>query len=361
MHGFHSYPARLHPQTAERIIQGLSGPGDIVVDPFCGSGTSLVAARLLGRCVFGSDLSPLAAELSWLKTLAPSAAVWAPVVKGGDQVVAFAEERRRKKAGPTHRYGKEDLDLYDIHVLLELDSLNTGIKKQGGFKQRCLALVLSALLTKVSKKAGDSSELRRSKRIAAGYTTRLFFRKLEELTQRITEFKDLLPEKPLPVSVGVSDARRLRHIKPNSVGLILGSPPYPGVYDYLSQHSLRLRWLGLKATSFEVKELGARRHLTELSAEEGAERWQRDLGHCLKEFARVLSPSGAIALVIGDGLAGGRAILAPESISRLAPRAGLEVSAIASQHRRQFHNSMRRAFSGRPREEHLVVLRPARG
>ena len=37
-HGFHSYPARMHPAIARRVLQ--SYPGGLVVDPFCGSGTS---------------------------------------------------------------------------------------------------------------------------------------------------------------------------------------------------------------------------------------------------------------------------------------------------------------------------------
>src|SRR5690606_27533155 len=45
VHGFHSYPARLHPLTAARLIEGLSEKGQRVLDPFCGSGTVLVEAR----------------------------------------------------------------------------------------------------------------------------------------------------------------------------------------------------------------------------------------------------------------------------------------------------------------------------
>jgi site-specific DNA-methyltransferase (adenine-specific) len=47
----------------ERIIAGSSNPGDLVLDPFCGSGTTLVAARLLGRRWIGIDASDAAIEV----------------------------------------------------------------------------------------------------------------------------------------------------------------------------------------------------------------------------------------------------------------------------------------------------------
>ena len=41
-HGFHSYPARMHPTTARRLIAGLLPVRGRLLDPFCGSGTVLV-------------------------------------------------------------------------------------------------------------------------------------------------------------------------------------------------------------------------------------------------------------------------------------------------------------------------------
>lgn len=48
----------------DRIIQIGSNPGDIVLDPFCGSGTTLVAAQLIDRRWLGSDISFEAYSLS---------------------------------------------------------------------------------------------------------------------------------------------------------------------------------------------------------------------------------------------------------------------------------------------------------
>ena len=67
-HGLHPYPARMIPQIARRFISEFSAKGDIVLDPFCGSGGVLVESRLLGRNSIGIDLNPLAVILAKAKT-----------------------------------------------------------------------------------------------------------------------------------------------------------------------------------------------------------------------------------------------------------------------------------------------------
>jgi site-specific DNA-methyltransferase (adenine-specific) len=48
----------------ERILRASSNPGDVVLDAFCGSGTTLVAAQKLRRRWLGMDLSPRACHLA---------------------------------------------------------------------------------------------------------------------------------------------------------------------------------------------------------------------------------------------------------------------------------------------------------
>lgn len=48
----------------ERLIEDYSARGDLVVDPCCGAGTTLVAAERLGRRYFGADADPDRAEMA---------------------------------------------------------------------------------------------------------------------------------------------------------------------------------------------------------------------------------------------------------------------------------------------------------
>ncbi len=76
-HGFHVYPAMMIPQIAGRLID-LYGGRRILLDPYCGTGTSLVEANLRGIHAVGSDLNPLARLISAAKTCRMSAARMVP-------------------------------------------------------------------------------------------------------------------------------------------------------------------------------------------------------------------------------------------------------------------------------------------
>ncbi|MDQ3705126.1 MAG: site-specific DNA-methyltransferase [Chloroflexota bacterium] len=67
-HTFYRYPARFSPKFVRAAIQELSAPGAVVLDPFMGSGTTLVEALVLGRHAIGSDISPLARFITRAKT-----------------------------------------------------------------------------------------------------------------------------------------------------------------------------------------------------------------------------------------------------------------------------------------------------
>ena len=67
-HNFYRYPARFSPLLARAAIRHFTRPGDIVLDPFMGGGTTLVEALASGRNAVGTDISSLAAFVSQTKT-----------------------------------------------------------------------------------------------------------------------------------------------------------------------------------------------------------------------------------------------------------------------------------------------------
>ncbi len=58
------YPTQKPEALLERIIRSSSRPGDVVLDPFAGSGTTQAVADRLGRRWIGIDISEAAVELA---------------------------------------------------------------------------------------------------------------------------------------------------------------------------------------------------------------------------------------------------------------------------------------------------------
>ena len=67
-HCFHIYPAMMIPQIARELINRFGKKGDLLFDPYCGTGTSLVEARIAGVNAIGTDLNPTARFISLAKT-----------------------------------------------------------------------------------------------------------------------------------------------------------------------------------------------------------------------------------------------------------------------------------------------------
>ena len=356
VHAFHSYTARMHPLTAQRLVVGLSRAGESVLDPFCGSGTVLVEAKIAGRRGFGVDANPLAVELARLKTRRWNPAALRGLVAEAERIAGEADARRKAKAGATRNYGERDRELFDAHVLFELDGLRAAIEKLRGSEVRdALWLVLSSILVKGSRQPGDSAERLVPRRLASGYTIRLFAKRATELADQLGEFARLVPSSAPLCKVALGDARKLDGITSHTVDLVVTSPPYPGVYDYLEQHALRLRWLGLDARGFSGSEIGSRRELERLGAKEPA-RWKKDSGAALAAIGRVLRPGGTAVLLMADSVIGTAPIAADAITAELAPAAGLVPRAAASQRRPHFHGATQEAFRAHPRREHALLL-----
>lgn len=355
IHGFHAYPARMHPTTAARLIDLCAG--HLVLDPFCGSGTVLVEAMLGGLRATGIDLNPIAVRLTRCKTRKREPDEEKTLIEAAAKVRERADTRREKKAGATRRFGPEDIALFDPHVLLELDGLASGIKQEtNDLARNDLEMALSAILVKVSRRASDSSSREAPRRLAAGYTAKLFFRKVEELVQRSRAFHALVPKGTPYARVHEADATRPVHLESGTIDAIVTSPPYAATYDYLEHHALRMRWLGIDSRALEKGELGARRLYEGVEAEEAKDQWSAEVVSFLRAAKRVLRPKGRIALVVADSGVRGGALRADSIVRLMAQKSELHFVAQASQRRPHFHSRGQSAFRRAPRAEHAILL-----
>ena len=363
VHGFHSYPARAHPDTVRSLIGDFVPDGGTVLDPFCGSGTVLVESILCGKKSLGTDLNPLAVRLTSRKIERRDPEELEALVEAAREVAAGADARRKAKAGGSRRYGEEDVAAFDPHVLLELDGLRVGVE---AIKARGLAddlsLVLSAILVKVSRRRGDTSELDAApKRIAAGYPAKLFVKKAIELAERLRAFRALAPEPWCTAHVMLDDATRLTRIRPASIDAVISSPPYAATYDYLQHHAMRMRWLGLDTRGLDNGEMGARRAYRGMAAADARRAWGEELMALLSALSRVMKPGAPLVLLVADSAVGSGREVKPLRADDMVPRAAhhqgdFEPIARASQARPHFHPATALAFAKKPRFEHALLL-----
>lgn len=328
-----------------------------MLDPFCGSGTVLVEARAAKREAWGFDLNPIAVALSKLKTRSFSAAEREGILAAAERAGAVASERRLAKQGASRRYPREDLAHFDPHVLLELDGLRVGLEGQRpSIATRVAQLVLSSILTKLSRRDGDTGAGLRNVRLAAGYPTRLFLNKTKELASFLELTAELYRSAPA-THVLQADARGLRGAPDRGVDLVVSSPPYPGVYDYVEHHRARMRWLGMDPEPLDTGEIGARRAMAQLTPREAARAFESDMAELFRSCRRVLRTPGSIVLIVADGASSDVALLVDELCERAAKTAKLALAAAASQERPHFHGASRGAFRVRPRREHALLFR----
>lgn len=67
VHGLHEYKGKFNPQLARALINAVDPAAETLLDPFCGSGTTLIEGMRLGLSVAGIDQNPLAAWMSAVK------------------------------------------------------------------------------------------------------------------------------------------------------------------------------------------------------------------------------------------------------------------------------------------------------
>jgi hypothetical protein len=243
-HQHYRYPARFSPVFARRAIEIFTQPGELVLDPFMGGGTTLVEAGSLGRIVVGSDINSLAVFVATAKTTLITAKDIRAAMEWSDQLPELLNLKSAKNAVTT-----DDREYYQRHLH----------NSESWRLQRLLALGLCSLRSVDSKKA---ERLIRCALLATGQwafdnrrelpSVRLFRDKLATMLRSIiqgsVEYTTAYRRAGRQIT-GLSH-RRLHCLHRSAVTihkqrcfrslpsprLVLTSPPYPGV------HVLYHRW-----------------------------------------------------------------------------------------------------------------------
>lgn len=312
-HGFHTYPAGLHPDAAAQLLGLAPGP---VLDPFCGGGTVLVEAMLAGRDALGCDISPVAILVARARTARTTEAERTAL-----RVAARAATEAALHAPPLDRAPELLRTWYVPDALAELRAIQLAIGNDA-----LLRAVFSSILVKVSRRASDTSNQALDAERPRGTTATLFHRRAREYARMLEALATGAPE-TARARVHREDARDLRESA--AFGLVLTSPPYPGVYDYVPLQQLRHAWLELELRDAPVAEIGARRNFR-ADRSEAAATWRADTARWLRAAARALAPTGRLVVATGDGNVGGKAIDSLTPHDEGARAAGLRFVASAT-------------------------------
>lgn len=341
-HGFHSYPARMHWATAERVLAAFGQDATRVLDPFMGSGTVLVEARVAGCPASGVDLNPLAARLARVKCDPLDPARRTQLAALSREVAGRSEERVRARVPVRAQLPEGEVAWYAPHVLKEMAGLfeEIGAVPDDSLRERLL-MVFSSLVVKFSKQRSDTAEEEVDRRLRKGLVTEFFVRKTAELCERL-EALEAVVTGPFPQILN-GDARRLQERVNAQFDLVLTSPPYGGTYDYVAHHQRRFAWLGIDASQFAAREIGARRH------GDARKRFESELHAAMSSIHQVTLPGALCFFLMGDAQYGTERVPADELIEAIADDVGFEPVALASQERVDF-------AGGAPRREHLMAL-----
>ncbi|MEO8549146.1 MAG: hypothetical protein ABI678_04215 [Kofleriaceae bacterium] len=370
-HAFHSYPARLHPSTARVLVElvgdGAKGP---IVDPFCGSGTTLIEARANGLTAVGSDLNPLAVLVARAKTwTAPPRRRTQLRETGhmiGSAVLAAGKAARRSgaEAAPLRKPKGFDPNSRDRrlaawfapHVRRELEDLAARIDDLASEDDELATVLLaclSAVLYKVSSRTSDTDGTWTERKIGRGMAARLFVQRVDYLHAGLADLSKVHAKLPV---IHELDIRRLDTIIPDGTASgIVTSPPYAGTYDYAEHQRLRFDFLALRHRDLDDGELGSRRSF-EADPPAARDAWRKALAGFISKIAAALAPGRRAAIVTGDSVAANRAMFALDDL-RDALTGDLVIEAWASQERAMLGQTERRAFGDQLKREHVVVLR----
>ena len=328
-HRLHPYPAKFIPQIPNALIQGLSSVGCTVLDPFCGSGTTLVEALLLKRHAVGVDASPLACLISKAKTLRLDADDHANLYL----LSRRAEERGNSLTSPigqnvlfefppfssdADRPDDETLAFwFEPFVVEELAEIRSWCQALGSDPARLLALaVFSSIIVAVSKQDSDTRYVRREKGTTPGAVFQKFGRALRRALVGAAEFVDLV-EPRFRCDVIEADASQGCDVGP--VDLVVCSPPYPNAYSYHLYHRTRMIWLGMDQPRFKKQEIGSHRKYSSKAKDAATSKtFLREMETMFAWVRKALRVDGFACLLVGDSTIRGERVNNVELISKAA-------------------------------------------
>jgi len=325
---YHWYPARYVPQLAGILINYFSAPGETVLDPFCGSGTTLVECYKSGRFAIGIDVNPTAVLMTKAKLVAfdeKGFSTYADrileratslfselLMEQTSALFAQSEESNVRNAELRNAIPNYDQNSgwYHPDTLRQLASIWLAIHDLSHSKYYdvgCAAF--SAILRyccSQEKHWGwicDNVKPKAKDLIYKNAMTK-FSEKLREYKMSATnlhlEAAELQDEQVASTALNVylgNCVDVLTKLDENSFHLVVTSPPYYNMTDYVSSQRLSNLWFNSNGNQVRTQEIGARYKRHRITA---LEEYLRGMRESFSEITRVLKRGRFCCVVLGE-------------------------------------------------------------
>lgn len=282
-HQLFRYPAKFHPPVVQALLERYTTPGEVVYDPFAGSGTLLVEGALRGCPAIGVDIDPVAVLVARAKTRAyvPDRveaaierllAALAPHDRGAD-VYEGLKHQDISQVELERLVAAEELFVPAIprrdhwfrrYVVVDLARIHREIRMlRTDADTRLLLWLLFASIIRNASNADPvpvsglevtSHMLRRDEEGRVVDPFALIRRALKRGLTGASAWARELGDGPMPRMLQGDATRRMRGV-PASVGAVITSPPYHNAVDYYRRHQLEMYWLALTASHEERLDL----------------------------------------------------------------------------------------------------------
>ena len=311
---FHWYPARYVPQLPGILIGYFSDPGEKILDPFCGSGTTLVEAYKFGRTAVGIDLNPTAVWITRAKltSFEPELFLTFKNELGAaieSLVVQFqSDETDQKYLKELVPNFTENISWYHPETLKELAAVWHIIERYKDSSYYFVVLTaFSAILKQCcsqDKHWGWVCDNVKPKTFIYKNARSLFFKKLNEYGQAAEEMhSEALELQDKTVSLSDFDViegsciEKLTGFCDGHFDLVVTSPPYFNMTDYVKSQRLSNLWLALDTKLIKQEEIGARH---KRGGKNALDTFLAKMTDAFREISRVLKKDHFCCVVLGE-------------------------------------------------------------
>lgn len=256
-HGLHAFAAKCPPPLVGYALREYSQPGDLVLDPMVGSGTTLVESRLWGRNALGYDIDPLAQLIARVKSQVIDdkeiEEAYNSVYSRVKQDLEYLSkpcaptdilDRAKPPEFPNRDYWfaprvSRDLSLLSYHI--------TQLKCATNVREFLWVAFSSLILARTSvANARDIIHSRHHHFIHADTPDVVgrFQTRIKQMRRQMLEFKMRCDNAPFQsiASAYAGNARQIP-LEDSTVDLVFTSPPYATALDYPRAHFLAIPWM----------------------------------------------------------------------------------------------------------------------